>query len=294
MKTLTILSGKGGVGKSSITASLSVILSKKEDIVATDCDVDASNLSLILQSESKNRKERKISSSEKVFFDPDKCTSCGKCKDVCAFSAIDWNEEKEMPEINRYLCEGCGTCELVCPEGAFQIKKVKNATISSYDTRFGFPLVSGQLKMGESGSGKVVTEVKREAEGKEADFMVVDSPAGIGCPVIASVRGSDYVIAVTEPTPSGFSDLERVLKIVEHFGIDVGIIINKWNLNKEMAEKISSFADSNGMKLLGKIPYDKKFVESLVNMKTVVEVDPEYKNLFEEILKNIKEDMDDM
>ncbi|MFB6089210.1 MAG: P-loop NTPase [Candidatus Aenigmatarchaeota archaeon] len=289
MKTLTVLSGKGGVGKSSIAASLSVLLSREKSIVAADCDVDASNLSLILKSGSEKEQSREIASSEKAFFDEEKCTSCGKCKDICAFGAIEWDEKRQMPEVNKYLCEGCGTCKLVCPEGAFRIEKVKNAVLSNYDTRFGFPLVSGQLKMGESGSGKVVTEVREEAEKTEAEMMMVDSAAGIGCPVIASVRGSDYVVAVTEPTPSGFSDLKRALEIVEHFGIDSGIVINKWNLNRDLSEKISKFAEGAGVPILGKIPYDRKFIDALVDLKTVVETSPDYEDKFREIIENIGE-----
>lgn len=289
MKTLTVLSGKGGVGKSSITASLSVLLSRKRSIVAADCDVDASNLSLILKSGSKQEKSREISSSEKAFFDEEKCTSCGECKDICAFGAIEWDEEKQMPRINKYLCEGCGACKLVCPEGAFRMEKVKNAVLSHYNTRFDFPLVSGQLKMGEAGSGKVVTEVREEAEKSEAELVVIDSAAGIGCPVIASVRGSDYVIAVTEPTPAGFNDLKRALGIVEHFDIDSGIVINKWDLNKEFSEKIADYAKEIDIPILERIPYDKKFIDALVNLRTVVEMNPEYETKFKNIIENMGE-----
>lgn len=287
MKTLTVLSGKGGVGKSSIAASLAVLLSRERSIVAADCDVDASNLSLILRSGSQEVESREISSSEKAFFDEEKCTSCGKCKDVCPFGAIEWDDEKQVPKVNEFLCEGCGTCEIVCPEDAFEIKDVNNATIDRYDTRFDFPLVSGQLKMGEAGSGDVVTEVKEEAEESEAELMVVDSPAGIGCPVIASVRGSDYVVAVAEPTPSGFSDLKRALEIVEHFDIDVGILINKWDLNEEFSERIVDFVDEENIPILGKIPYDKEFVDALVNLRSVVEISPEYEEEFENIIDNM-------
>lgn len=286
MKTLTIVSGKGGVGKSSITASLSVLLSREREIIAADCDVDASNLALILGvRELEDREE--ISTNEKAFFDPEKCTSCGKCRNVCAFSAIEWDHEKNQPKINEYLCEGCGTCELVCPEGAFTLKEVKNAIIGQSETDYGFPIVSGQLNMGESGSGKVVTEVKNRAEerGSDKELMVVDSAAGIGCPVIASVRGSDYVLAVTEPSPSGLSDLKRVLQVGNHFGIEAGIVINKWDINEEFSGEIERFAEENEIPVLGKIPYDRRFVDSLVSLKPVLIDNKEYEKLFTEILK---------
>ena len=297
MKAITILSGKGGVGKSSITASLAVMLSKNKDVIVVDCDVDASNLALILGVK-KFKKQKEISTNQKAFVN-EKAKNCKKIVDVCTFSAIKWNEKKQMPEINKYLCEGCGACKLLCPDG-IELKKVKNAEISEAMTKYNFPIVSGQLKMGESGSGKVVDEVKKiaykinessKAKKKSKQFMLVDSSAGIGCPVIASIQGSDYVIAITEPTPSALSDLKRSLQVVEHFRIPYGIIINKYDLNKKFSKKIETFAKKYNIPLLGKIPYDKKFVEALVNMKPIVEISPKYKKLFNKIIKKINQEI---
>lgn len=286
MKQLTIVSGKGGVGKSSITASLAVLLSRNYRLVAADCDVDASNLAFLLGVKDLENKE-KIATNQKAQFDSEKCTSCGKCKDICAFSAIDWNRESDQPEINGYLCEGCGACELVCPEGAFSLEQVENAEIGEAETNYNFPIISGQLKMGESGSGKVVTEVKNRAQEKDGDFLIVDSAAGIGCPVISSVRGSDYVLAVTEPSPSGLSDLKRVLEVVDHFGIEMGIVINKWDINPEISQEIEFFAEEKEIPVLGKLPFDQKFVESLAQLKPVVAEEKEYEDLFSDIISKI-------
>ncbi|MFP4115831.1 MAG: ATP-binding protein [Candidatus Aenigmatarchaeota archaeon] len=286
MKTVTIVSGKGGVGKSSIAASLAVCLSKERDIATADCDVDASNLALILGVEKFETLET-ISTNEKAVLDEERCTSCGKCRDICTFSAIDWDEERDVPAINEYMCEGCGACELACPENAFELKTVENAEIGKSLTGHGFPLVSGQLKMGEAGSGKVVDEIKRRTNKEEAEVLIVDSAAGIGCPVIASVRGSDYIVAVTEPSPSGLSDLKRVLEIVNHFGIDYGIIINKYDLNKEFTGKIEEFVEERNAEILAKIPYDKEFVDSLVEMEPIVERRERYRKIFSEFGKKI-------
>ena len=287
MKTITVLSGKGGVGKSSIAASLAVLMSEKHAITAVDCDVDAPNLALVLGVK-KFEKEKEVSTNEESFLDEEKCSSCRKCVGICAFSALEWDEKKGMPSVNRFLCEGCGACSIICPQGAFQLKKVINASVMEASTNYGFPIVSGQLKMGQSGSGKVVAEIKQTAQDKGADFMVVDSAAGIGCPVIASVKGSDFVVGVTEPSPSALSDLKRALQVVEYFGMPAGIIINKFDLNKKYCLKIEEFAKEKGYQILSKLPYDKAFVEALVNMKPIVIFKDSYRKVFNEIIKKIE------
>ncbi len=284
MKTITILSGKGGVGKSSITASLAVLLAEKEKIVAVDCDVDAPNLALILGVE-KFDKEEVISTNEKAFVN-ERAKDCKEIVNVCTFSAISWNRKKGLPEINKYLCEGCGACQLLCPQG-IELKKVENAIIGEAKTDYGFSLISGQLKMGESGSGKVVDAIKRKANKFDAEIMIADSSAGIGCPVIASIRDSDFVLAVTEPTPSALSDLKRSLQVVEHFRVPYGIVINKFDLNRKFSKKIEEFAKQNNIPFLGRIPYDKKFVEALVNLQPVIKQDEKFKPIFKKILNKI-------
>jgi len=292
MKTITIFSGKGGTGKTTVAASLAVLVSKTKKIVVADCDVDAPNLGLSL-----GLKERdylssiKIRVSEKAVLIKDKCTGCRKCLNECSFNAVNWDKKKNIPIFDNLLCEGCGTCQIVCPENAIKLKKIENATIS-VGKAYGFGIVSGQLKMGESGSGRIVMEVKRKAREiarkENAELILVDSAAGIGCPVIASVNGSDYVIAVTEPTPSALSDLKRSLRIVEHFNIACGIVINKHDLNKEFSNKIKRFANKNKIPILGKIPYNKEFVKALVNLKPVVVYNKKFESLFFEILSNLK------
>ncbi len=290
MKTITILSGKGGVGKSSLTASLAVLLAREQKIVAVDCDVDAPNLALVLGVE-KFRTREKIQTSEKAKVSVDKCPECKKHIDVCVFGAISWDEENKKPVINKFLCEGCGACLLAFPKGTIELEKVQNATIDSAKTNYGFPIISGQLKMGESGSGKVVTAVKEKAEKlakkEKATMILVDSSPGIGCPVVASIQGSDYVVAITEPTPSALNDLKRVLQVVEHFRIPYGVVINRWDLNKKFSEKIENFLKEYEIPLLGKIPYDKAFVEALVNLKPIVVWEKRFEKDFRLILDKI-------
>lgn len=274
MKTLTILSGKGGVGKTMLSSSLAVLFSKHGKIVACDCDVDASNLALALGIEEKAFRWQEIETSEKARLIEEKCTGCKKCLQSCVFSAISWNKENNKPEFNRFLCEGCGACSLVCPEKAIKIERVKNGKIGSARSRHGFTIVSGQLKMGESGSGKIVDALKQKAlavaEKEGAELIICDSAAGISCPVIASLRGSDFVVAVTEPSAASFRDMKRALQIVDYFNIPYGVVINKWNINKELSKEIEDFA---GKKLLGRIPYDEKVISAIVNLTPVVETE---------------------
>ena len=290
MNEITVLSGKGGVGKSSIAASLAIALSKKHKIVCADCDVDAANLALVFGLREKDFSQWKpISTNEKAVLLPDKCDGCGKCVDACYFGAVSWNQKEKKPVFDRFSCEGCSVCEIVCPRKAIELRKVDNAKIGYGKTGFGFEVVSAQLEMGESGSGKVVAEVKKLAreKKKDAEFMVIDAAAGIGCPVIASVTGSNYVVAVTEPTPSGLSDMKRALKVVNHFQIPSGIVINKHDLNPAFTKKIEKFAKENSIEILAKIAYDKKFVDALVNLTPIIVFAKEYESFFNQLAEKI-------
>ncbi len=293
MKQITILSGKGGVGKSSITASLAIALCKKRKIVCADCDVDASNLALVFGMDTKDYDVWKpVSTNQKARFDVKKCTSCGKCVSECYFDAIGWDDVHKVPVFKEFGCEGCGVCNLVCPSGAIELFDVSNAKIGYGMTKYGFMVVSGQLEMGESGSGKVVSRVKGlalEVCGG-ADVMLVDAAAGIGCPVIASVAGSDYVIAVCEPTPSGFSDMKRALAVVEHFNIPYGIVINKSDMNLEYAKRIEEFSREKGVRVLSKIRYDKCFMDALVNLVPVIESKAEMRDVFLGIVSALEDE----
>jgi len=264
---IVVASGKGGVGKSMLASALILLFSKEKKVVACDCDVDAPNLGLWLGITEYETKE-KISTSEKAFIDKKKCIGCGKCIGVCNFRAIE--KRNDEFKVNPFLCEGCEACKLVCPVNAIKIKPVKNGEIRVNKTKYNFPLISGKLYVGETGSGKIVEELKRKAEEFGYDVAIFDSPAGIGCPVIASVRGTDYAILVTEPTPSGFSDLKRILEIVNHFQIPYGIIINKWDINSKLSRKIEKWAKE---KFLGKISYDKKVIDCIVNLKPITKSD---------------------
>lgn len=286
---ITVVSGKGGVGKSTLSASLVHMLTErfgKDNIVSVDCDVDAADLHIFLGRGATVLEEYEAESSEKAFVDYDRCTSCGRC-DVCRFNALRLVDGQ--PVIDRYACEGCGACTVLCPTDAIQIKPVKNAVIRVLDTEYGI-LVTGQLRIGESGSGKIVTLLKDKVNQMISDgrirprYVIRDGAAGISCPVIASVNGSDYVIVVTEPTLSGLVDMERVLEIVEQFGIPYGIVINKHDANPVLTERIKN--EYRGL-VLTKIPYDRKVVEAAVNRTPLTLLHPEFKGYIRPVIEKI-------
>ncbi len=297
MKTITVLSGKGGVGKSSLTASLAVLMADKHKIVAADCDVDAPNLALVLGVEEKDMElVERVKTSERARIIREKCTKCQECLDSCNFGALTWDDDLNLPVINKFLCTGCGSCTLACPERAIELETIETASIYVGETEYGFPIVSGQLYLGESGSGQVVNAVKiwasEIAEAFNAEYMIVDSAAGIGCPVITSVRGSDYVVLITEPTPAAFSDLKRAIEVVNHFNIPHGVVINRSDINSKFTDKIEEYFYDNDIPLLGKILYNRHFVDALVNLKPIVVFEPGLTKIFHEILEKVIQQMD--
>ena len=283
---VVIASGKGGVGKSMLTSALCMLFAENHKIAAVDCDVDAPNLAIWLNEVDSWDKIKKISTSEKPVIDYNKCTGCGLCAEKCRFGAI--KMVKEIPKVNPFLCEGCGACEVLCPVKAIKLKPVKNGEIRTKQTKYKFPLISGQLYPGETGSGKIVSQVKKEAEKNKYDIMLIDSAPGTGCPVIASLQDANFALLVTEPTLSGLSDLKRVLEVITHFNISYKIVINKWDINLDLSKKVEK--EFKG-KMLGKISYDKKIFKAIANLTPILETDlkakKEIKDIFSKLLSQI-------
>jgi len=259
---IVIASGKGGVGKSMVASSLAILFSQFYKVIAVDCDVDAPNLHLwlgVTQFDS----TQKISTSEKAFIREQKSLDDSILK-VCKFGAIERVGGKYR--INPFLCEGCGVCKLFYPN-AIELKEVKNGEIRIAKTAWNFPLISAQLYPGESGSGKIVEEIKKKAEEFNWEIQIRDAAAGIGCPVIASLKDCDLTILIAEPTLTSFHDLKRILEVVNHFKIEWKLVINKWNIHPKVSKQIERWAGNN---FLGKISYDEKVVEALVKLKPVI------------------------
>ncbi|NVM52670.1 MAG: P-loop NTPase [Candidatus Helarchaeota archaeon] len=292
MKKITIVSGKGGVGKTTLTAALACLYAQdKFKIVLTDCDVDAPNLAITLQNQEIERKD--IYSANVAIVDKIQCIGCQKCMEHCKFNAIKWDNENEHPVINEFECEGCGVCTLVCPEECVQLTPVKTGKLILSKSKNGFPIVSGELVIGRGNSGKIVAEAKmtalKLAEQNKCDIILSDGPPGIGCPVIASLSDSDFIIIITEPMPAAIHDLKRVLSLAWHFTQEIGLVINKYDLYPPLIPEIEAFANENNILILGKIPIDDKIPEALVHTIPIIEYAPNAPatNAITELYKNL-------
>ncbi len=276
---LVIASGKGGVGKSMIASSLTMLFSKKFSVTAADCDADTPNLAIWLGENNKWDEIIPVKVSSKPKIDLEKCTGCGLCALNCRFGALKMKGGK--PVLNRFLCEGCGACEAICPQKAIKLESVQNGEIKIKKNNRTFPLVSGQLLPGETGSGKVVDQIKDIADQFNSDLVIIDSAPGTGCPVIAAFKNAGFVVLVAEPTLSGFTDMQRTLDIVKHFHIPYGVVINKWDINPKLSSKIEKWATK---KFLGKISYDKAIFRAISTLtpilKTELKAKEEIKNIF--------------
>ncbi len=271
IRELTVLSGKGGTGKTSITAALG---SFAKNAIFTDCDVDAADLHLLFNPDI--LETHAFEGGTKAEIDPDACIGCGICQDACRFDAIKRTDHGWF-EIDSLHCEGCRLCERLCPESAiFSIRSMNNQWFVS-DTRFG-PLVHARMGPGEENSGKLVTTVREKAReiarSKNYNIIINDGPPGIGCPVIASLAGIHKILLVAESSESGYHDLLRIIELISKYDVDIFGIINKFDVNAGISERIVSILQSNNIKITGKIPFDKKFVEAMVQGKTISEYAP--------------------
>jgi MinD superfamily P-loop ATPase len=264
MKELTIISGKGGTGKTSVVASFAAIAQNK---VLADADVDAADLHLILTPAIKHEEDFKGGRTAQI--DPEICTECGECLERCQFNAI-------SPDfvVDKIDCEGCGVCVHFCPVEAIDFPQNICGKWYISDTRFG-PMVHARLGIAEENSGLLVSLVRNQAkvlaEERGLDTIIVDGPPGIGCPVIASITGSSAVLIVTEPTLSGLHDLERVGGLAAHFKIPTLACVNKFDLNEEMSNQIADYCARNRIELVGRIPYDTAVTYAMVAGKSIVE-----------------------
>ncbi len=271
MREITVISGKGGAGKTTITGALTSLLKKT---VITDCDVDAADLYLLLQPEI--QETHTFPGGAKAIINQQLCVNCRKCINHCRFDALHYNDSGEL-SVNEYHCEGCGLCKNICPTNAISmVQEFSNHWYKS-TTRYG-SMIHARMKPGEENSGKLVTELRAAAREKaaqeHAEFIINDGPPGIGCSAIASVTGTDMVIMVIEATRSGFHDFMRARELVDSFKTPVVAIINKYDINLALTAEIEQKLDELQIPLLAKIPFDKKLVDATNQNLTYPEYQP--------------------
>lgn len=264
MKQIVVISGKGGTGKTVITAAFASLAKNK---VMADCDVDAADLHLLLQPKIKQR--HAFRSGLSALIDKKICQQCGRCIAACRFNAISGGFV-----VDRISCEGCGFCSYVCPAGAIKMEENLCGEWFISDTRFG-AMVHAKLGVAEENSGKLVTLVRKHAkelaEKENNDWVLIDGAPGIGCPVIASLSGVDCALVVTEPTLSGLHDASRVIEVAGHFNVPAKMVINKCDLNPGISAKIEAYCLENKVPLIGKVRFDKTVVQAMVEGKTIIE-----------------------
>ncbi|WP_353683427.1 ATP-binding protein [Thermodesulfovibrio sp. 3907-1M] len=299
MKQILIISGKGGTGKTFFTGCLATALNNK---VLVDCDVDAANLHLLLHPEIKETHD--FTGGKIASIDEAKCIQCGACKEVCKFNAINeifqsfqietlkhsrsvipslpilCHSERQRRisssvfQVDELSCEGCTICSYVCPEEAITLNDRISGQYFISETRYG-TLIHARLGIAQENSGKLVTKLrelaKETAQEKGCEYVVIDGPPGVGCPVMASMTGVDLVVAVTEPTLSGMHDLMRVIELSKHFNIPVKVVINKHDLNTEMSSQIVKAVESSGIEVCGKIPFSEDILASVKAGKPFLE-----------------------
>jgi MinD superfamily P-loop ATPase len=273
MKEFVIISGKGGTGKTSLTAAFAVLADRP---VIADCDVDAADLHLVLLPRITEHHE--FRSGHKAVIHQEDCSGCGLCRAYCRFGAVQMNKKSSGEKnfsIDPVSCEGCGVCVRFCPTQAIDFPERLSGEWMISETRCG-PMVHAKLGVAAENSGKLVSTVRREAcriAGEQGrSLILVDGPPGIGCPVIASMTGATIVLVVTEPTVSGEHDLERVLSLAQHFNIPAMVCVNKWDINVEMTERIEDKARRMNAHIAGRVRYDRAVTLAQMQEQSVVEI----------------------
>ncbi len=293
VKQLVVLSGKGGTGKTCITAGLAHLASETIQTVFVDADVDAANLALVIQAQRKEQSD--FWGSQRASIHPDLCLACGVCYNICRFDAVKPPDEAEPAySIIDPLCDGCEACVNQCPQSAISMIQQQDGEWFHSETPYGH-LVHAELFPGADNTGKLVTVVKQNArlfaEDHQIPLMIVDGPPGIGCPVISASAGADLALLVAEPGVSGLHDLERIIQTLEHFKIPMLVCVNKADLYQRGTEEIRNLVQDHHCKISGEIPFDSAIPKAMVQAQPVTRMAPNspaskaIKSLWEQILQ---------
>lgn len=278
---IAVASGKGGTGKSTVSTNLAYFLSKiykdvaQKEVCLLDCDVEEPNCHIFMKPD--------FTYSEKVFvpvpeINPEKCIACGKCAEVCQYNALAFVKDKVL--VFKELCHGCGSCKLICPVGAItESGREVGVVESGYAETFNF--IHGKSRIGEAMSPPLIKAVKKYGNEKDHKIQILDCPPGTSCPVISAMDGVDFVIMVTEPTPFGLYDLKLAVDVVRKIGLSFGVVINRSNDNDKLIE---DWAKGENIKILTKIPDDRRIAECYSKGGLVLRVMPEFKKYFEPLM----------
>jgi MinD superfamily P-loop ATPase len=278
LKQLVMLSGKGGTGKTSLTAGLMDLASRsRRHPVFTDADVDAANLALV--TEAVPDQSHLFMGSFLAEITPEQCQNCGMCADVCRYGAILLpTENQPWHRVDELACEGCAACVHVCPETAIQLHQQQDGEWFQSTTPYG-QLFHAELFPAAENSGKLVTTVKQQAklyaQDNGCDLLIVDGPPGIGCPVISASAGADLALLVAEPGVSGIHDLDRIIQTLQEFNVPILVCINKADIFTPGTEDIKSLVGKYGLPLAGEIPFDEAIPDSISAMQPVTRFAPE-------------------
>jgi MinD superfamily P-loop ATPase len=271
VKELVTISGKGGTGKTSVVAALATLAKEK---LLVDCDVDAANLHLLLEPQIKQRES--FSGGKQAQIDPDRCSACGQCGELCRYGAI--RNSEEIWSVDPLACEGCGVCAWFCPADAIRFESVINGEWFTSDTRHG-TLIHARLQAGGENSGRLVTLLRQRArelaELLGLELIIADGSPGVGCQVIASLSGADLALVVSEPTLSGIHDFGRIADLAAHFTVPAVLCINKWDINPKMTTRLEEEAERRGIQVVGRVRYDSAFTRAQRRGLSLIECDGE-------------------
>ncbi len=309
---IVVASGKGGTGKTTVATSLALVIAEQERVRFLDCDVEAPNAALFLAPFLETRKEVGILIPQ---VDEDTCTYCGKCAEVCQFHAIAVIGRKTLvfPE----LCHGCGSCTLICPEGAISEHLDVMGVLESGPVSGKIDFAQGMMNVGEPMAVPIIRELKkwqpmssragsaqqsphqaggllrREERPPRNDIVenndileIRDAPPGASCPVVETIRGADFVLLVTEPTPFGLHDLKQVADVAKELNLPAGVVINRDGIGDNAVE---AYCAESGLPILMRIPMERRFAEGIAQGKTLVRIEPEYAAVFRTMLQQIKD-----